>query len=252
MGSTPTVEKTDSRVAEATAAGSDLGTLLDYVGQRPSLQERFAAGKALRNRVARADHANYKPADNRLDPIGLLEAQNRARVAKLVPVRFARMLASPFAFLRGSAAVMAADIAPGPTSGIQVQACGDMHVANFGLFGSAERNLVFAIKGTFSKARDANGFLYLVSYKGVTGQKNFTLKPLKPLIKAIRKATRVPLVVGFGIRDKLHASEAIRRVMVGSSCVSERRRACGCRSGPLPAAPRCRPRRGSQPRSAPR
>lgn len=145
MGSTPTVEKTDSRVAEATAAGSDLGTLLDYVGQRPSLQERFAAGKALRNRVARADHANYKPADNRLDPIGLLEAQNRARVAKLVPVRFARMLASPFAFLRGSAAVMAADIAPGPTSGIQVQACGDMHVANFGLFGSAERNLVFAI-----------------------------------------------------------------------------------------------------------
>lgn len=59
-------------------------------------------------------------------------------------------------------------------------------------------------------ARDASGFLYLVSYKGVTGQKNFTLKPLKPLIKAIRKATRVPLVVGFGIRDKMHASEAVR------------------------------------------
>ncbi|MBN8222941.1 MAG: tryptophan synthase subunit alpha [Spirochaetes bacterium] len=58
--------------------------------------------------------------------------------------------------------------------------------------------------------REANGFVYLVSYKGVTGQKNFTLKPLKPLIKSIRKATRVPLVVGFGIKDKMHASEAVR------------------------------------------
>lgn len=59
-------------------------------------------------------------------------------------------------------------------------------------------------------ARDAQGFIYLVSYKGVTGQKNFTLKPLKPVIKAIRRATRVPLVVGFGIKDKVHASEAAR------------------------------------------
>lgn len=59
-------------------------------------------------------------------------------------------------------------------------------------------------------ARDAQGFIYLVSFKGVTGQKNFTLKPLKPVIKAIRRATRVPLVVGFGIKDKVHASEAAR------------------------------------------
>lgn len=66
------------------------------------------------------------------------------------------------------------------------------------------------VKRVQEVARDANGFLYLVSYKGVTGQKNFTLKPLKPLIKAIRKATRVPLVVGFGIKDKIHASEAVR------------------------------------------
>ena len=71
--------------------------------------------------------------------------QNRTRVQKLVPVRFARMLASPFAFLRGSAVVMAADLASQPTTGLFVNACGDMHVANFGVFGSAERELIFAI-----------------------------------------------------------------------------------------------------------
>lgn len=145
MTSAPATTKVDSRIAEANAAGHDLASLLDYVGQRPSLKERLAAGKALRQRVPRADHARYKAAANRPDPVGILEEQNRTRVAKLVPVRFARMLASPFAFLRGSAAVMSADLASTPTTGIRVQACGDMHVANFGLFGSAERNLVFAI-----------------------------------------------------------------------------------------------------------
>lgn len=145
MASTSTTERTDSRIAEASAAGNDIAALLDYVRERPSLRERMDTGKALRSRVPRADHAHYKAAANRLDPVGILEAQNVSRVAKLVPVRFARMLASPFAFLRGSAAVMAADLAPSSTTGIQVQACGDMHVANFGLFGSAERNLVFAI-----------------------------------------------------------------------------------------------------------
>jgi uncharacterized protein (DUF2252 family) len=138
-------ERTDSRITEAQAAGRDITTLLDFVGHRPSLAERLAAGKALRQRVPRADHARYQAAADRADPVAILEAQNRNRVAKLVPVRFARMLASPFAFLRGSAAVMAADLGATPTTGIRVQACGDMHVANFGLFGSAERNLVFAI-----------------------------------------------------------------------------------------------------------
>lgn len=145
MTSAPAAKQIDSRIAEADTAGNDLAALLDYVGQRPSLKERFAAGKALRQRVPRADHARCEAAANRPDPIGVLEQQNETRVAKLVPVRFARMLASPFAFLRGSAAVMSADLAPTPTTGIRVQACGDMHVANFGLFGSAERNLVFAI-----------------------------------------------------------------------------------------------------------
>jgi uncharacterized protein (DUF2252 family) len=112
---------------------------------RPSRGERIAAGKALRQKVPRSGLGEYEPARQRADPVAALEQQNAARIAKLVPVRMARMVASPFAFLRGSAAIMAADIAKSPNTGLEVMACGDMHLLNFGLFGSAERNLVFAI-----------------------------------------------------------------------------------------------------------
>jgi len=111
----------------------------------PSVAERKAAGKALRDKVPHAQHAVYRPAPNRADPVALLQEQSRTRLQNLVPIRNARMLASPFAFLRGSAAAMAADLAPSPLTGLRVQANGDMHVANFGLFASAERNLVFGI-----------------------------------------------------------------------------------------------------------
>jgi uncharacterized protein (DUF2252 family) len=87
----------------------------------------------------------YAAARHRPDPVETIEAQNRTRVQSLVPVRMARMLASPFAFLRGAAPIMAADVAGSPVTGLTVQACGDMHVGNFGVFASAERNLVFSI-----------------------------------------------------------------------------------------------------------
>jgi uncharacterized protein (DUF2252 family) len=109
------------------------------------VEERLAFGKAFRSKVPRADHAHYEKGSHRLDPVEILEKQNAIRVQKLVPVRFARMLASPFSFLRGSAAIMAGDLARTPITGLQVNACGDMHVANFGVYASAERNLVFAI-----------------------------------------------------------------------------------------------------------
>ncbi|MCF8531942.1 MAG: DUF2252 domain-containing protein [Reyranella sp.] len=123
----------------------DLAVLASFTDTRPSVKERFAVGKALRDKVSRAEHARFEKNPDRPDPIAILEQQNVARVQKLVPVRFARMLASPFSFLRGSAAVMAADLAETPTIGVFVNACGDMHVANFGVFASAERNLIFAI-----------------------------------------------------------------------------------------------------------
>ncbi|CAN1210490.1 DUF2252 domain-containing protein [Tumidithrix helvetica PCC 7403] len=111
----------------------------------PSVAERLATGKALRRQVSRRAHGELNIASDRQDPIAILEAQAQTRLPELVPVRYARMLTSPFAFLRGSAAVMIGDIAHAPTIGVQVQACGDMHVANFGVFASAERNLVFGI-----------------------------------------------------------------------------------------------------------
>ncbi|TAJ92159.1 MAG: DUF2252 domain-containing protein [Reyranella sp.] len=116
-----------------------------FVAPRPTLEERMQAGKALRAQVPRASHARFEKASDRPDPVAILEAQNESRVQKLVPVRFARMLASPFAFLRGSAAVMTADLSTTPVTGMGVAACGDMHVSNFGVFASAERNLIFAI-----------------------------------------------------------------------------------------------------------
>lgn len=119
--------------------------LESFTAPRPSTAERLAAGKALRDKVSRKAQGQYEKSPDRADPVAILEKQNLTRAQKLVPVRFARMLASPFAFLRGSAAVMAADLSTTPVSGIGVGACGDMHVSNFGVFASAERNLIFAI-----------------------------------------------------------------------------------------------------------
>lgn len=136
------IDRTFQRMNEAEG---DLALLESFTARHPSVEERLEAGKALREQVPRRSHAQFEKAVDRPDPVAILEEQNRSRVQKLVPVRFARMLASPFAFLRGSAAVMAADLATTPTTGIGVAACGDMHVANFGVFASAERNLIFAI-----------------------------------------------------------------------------------------------------------
>jgi uncharacterized protein (DUF2252 family) len=106
--------------------------------------ERTARGKAARAEVPRSSHAAWAPVA-RQDPVGILEAQATTRVPELVPIRYGRMLVSPFTFYRGSAAVMAADLAQTPQSGIRAQLCGDAHLANFGGFASPERELVFDI-----------------------------------------------------------------------------------------------------------
>jgi uncharacterized protein (DUF2252 family) len=119
--------------------------LAHFTAKQLSVEERMAEGKALRAKVPHERHADYQQPLQRKDPVSILEVQAKTRLSDLVPVRYARMLASPFAFLRGSAVVMAADLARTPVTGLTVQACGDMHVANFGVFASAERNLVFGI-----------------------------------------------------------------------------------------------------------
>ena len=107
--------------------------------------ERVARGKAARAQVPRASHAVFDPPSDRPDPIALLEEQAKSRVPELVPIRWGRMLVSPFTFYRGAALPMASDLATTPVSGLAVQACGDAHLSNFGLFGSAERRLVFDV-----------------------------------------------------------------------------------------------------------
>jgi uncharacterized protein (DUF2252 family) len=110
-----------------------------------SAGERRSKGKALRDKVPRASQAGWKPQKGRRDPVELLSDSNAGRVEELIPIRFGRMSASPFAFYRGSAVLMAADLATTPTSGIRVQACGDAHLMNFGGFATPERNVIFDV-----------------------------------------------------------------------------------------------------------
>ncbi len=115
---------------------------------RPSFetrQERHDHGRTLRRLVRRSAHAAWTPAPDRADPVSLLIGQGRSRIQDLLPIRYDRMRASPFAFLRGSAVVMAADLAQTPAAGPVVQSCGDCHLANFGSYASAEGRAVFDI-----------------------------------------------------------------------------------------------------------
>lgn len=110
-----------------------------------SIRDRRAAGKALREAAPRNALALWKPAANRTDPLDILKASDATRHGDLLPLRYGRMLASPFTFYRGSAGVMAQDIADGTTSGLRVQACGDCHLLNFGGFATPERRILMDI-----------------------------------------------------------------------------------------------------------
>jgi uncharacterized protein (DUF2252 family) len=110
-----------------------------------SVAERVARGKAARNEVPRAGHATFEPPARRDNPVALLERQAKTRVPELVPIRYGRMLVSPFTFYRGAALLMANDLAATPRSGLNVQCCGDAHLSNFGVFASPERALVFDV-----------------------------------------------------------------------------------------------------------
>src|SRR6185437_10156921 len=110
-----------------------------------TVDERVDRGRAARGEVPRSAHGQWAPAPDRPDPVALLERQAETRVADLVPIRYGRMLISPFTFYRGAALIMSADLAATPVSGITVQLCGDAHLSNFGLFGTPERQMLFDI-----------------------------------------------------------------------------------------------------------
>src|SRR4051794_25549685 len=107
--------------------------------------ERRSHGKSLRDPVTREDHGGWKAPQDRRAPVDIVPASTEGRQQDLVPIRHGRMLQSPFAFYRGSAALMAADLASTPVSGLRVQACGDAHMMNFGGFATPERGIVFDI-----------------------------------------------------------------------------------------------------------
>src|ERR1700728_3546291 len=108
-----------------------------------TVEERVKLGKDARARAPRSSQAEFSPPTDRPDPVSLLERQATTRVPELLPIRYGRMLVSPFTFFRGAALIMASDLSTTPRSGLNVQACGDAHLSNFGVFASAERTLVF-------------------------------------------------------------------------------------------------------------
>ena len=125
---------------------------LDFLGDAdgrqdgaPTPGERLERGKSARAEVPRSVHAEWQPAADRRDPVDLLEEEARTRVPELVPIRYGRMLTSPFAFYRGGAYLMASDLAPMPRSNLKAQLCGDAHLSNFGGFAAPDRRMIFSL-----------------------------------------------------------------------------------------------------------
>src|SRR5215208_4349684 len=114
-------------------------------GEPHTLTERAARGKAERKLVPLSAHGDWQPSSDRPDPVSLLEEQATTRVPELVPIRYGRMLVSPFTFYRGAAYLMASDLAAGPRTGLHTQLCGDAHLSNFGGFAAPDRKLVFSL-----------------------------------------------------------------------------------------------------------
>ncbi len=113
--------------------------------KRHLIDHRNVHGKTLRQHTPRSSHAEWSPPSDRRDPIKILIDSSAHRIQHLVPIRYGRMMQSPFAFYRGGAAIMAADLARTPITGLKVQVCGDCHLMNFGIFATPERHLVFDV-----------------------------------------------------------------------------------------------------------
>ena len=180
-------------------------------------KERAARGKGARDRAPRTDHAAWEASADRPDPIDILEAQSATRVPELVPIRYGRMLASPFAFYRGAAAVMAADLASTPSSGLKVQACGDAHISNFGLFGTPERELVFDINDFDETAPGPWEWdlKRLATSVEIAGRNNgFTTKKRRKLVLGLVGAYREAMR-GFAAMRDLEVWYAHLRVQAG-------------------------------------
>jgi hypothetical protein len=160
--------------------------------------ERVAVGKALRDKIRRKQHGVWKADKARSNPIDLLRKLDIGRMKKLVPIRYGRMLQSPFAFYRGAAGVIASDLARTPTTELKVQACGDCHLMNFGGFATPERNVIFDIND-FDETSPAPWEW------DVPRGARFDLVSEVPIEQAHAHATLVPLAADNGIPAEYRA-----------------------------------------------
>jgi uncharacterized protein (DUF2252 family) len=220
-----TTHRTANRDSRARSSGSN-----DEPG-RPTREQRVARGKAARSEVPRESHAEFAATAARPDPVALLESQGTARVPELLPIRYGRMAVSPFTFFRGAALPMASDLAATPRTGIVVQACGDAHLSNFGLFASPERKLVFDINDfdettpgpwEWDVKRLATSLEIAARGNGFTGKESREI--VLAAVAAYRKA-----MLAFAEQTALqvwyaHADEAAVRARVGPDMTKARRK----------------------------
>jgi len=177
-------------------------------------------GRAARRASPRSSHAEWAPADDRPDPVDVLEAQATTRVQDLLPIRYGRMLESPFAFYRGAAAIMAADLADTPASGIRTQLCGDTHLSNFGAYAAPDRSLVFDLNDfdeTLPGPWEWDLKRLVASYAVAGRERGFDAAERRKVTRAATRAYREAMRAFAGMRAidlwylRLDLDEAVRR-----------------------------------------
>jgi uncharacterized protein (DUF2252 family) len=176
-----------------------------FVTDYKTAAERKQEGKEKRNTIPRESHAVFEPASDRKDPVSVIKKSSEGRWEHLIPIRYGRMSKSPFAFLRGSASLMAMDIATTPTPDIRVQACGDCHLANFGLFATPERNLIFDINDfdeTLPAPFEWDIKRLAASFYVVSRNNGFSEKECKTITRACARSYR-DAIAGFASMNVL-------------------------------------------------
>ena len=168
-----------------------------------SVAERAARGRAARAQVPRSSHADYASASQRSDPVELLQSQAASRVPELVPIRYGRMLVSPFTFYRGAALLMASDLASTPDSGLRAQLCGDAHLSNFGVFASPDRRLVFDLNDfdeTLPGPWEWDVKRLAVSFEVAGRENGYSTKERKSIVRETVRAYREAMRQFAGMR----------------------------------------------------
>jgi uncharacterized protein (DUF2252 family) len=162
----------------------------------PTVAERAATGRAARADVPRSVHADWAPASDRADPVALLEEQAASRVPELVPLRYGRMLVSPFTFFRGAAYLMAADLADWPRTELHAQLCGDAHLSNFGAFAAPDRRLVFSVNDfdeTLPGPFEWDLKRLIASFAVAGRDRGFDAKQRKPILLTVARSYRTAM-----------------------------------------------------------